>query len=90
MNNTEFVRWGNGAEDPKTAGYSRSRVPGYLTAQQFAAFIGTNQGTARDKMSGRGGAIPLGKQIDGTWFISYDDAIEYVVRHKPTTLEIDP
>jgi hypothetical protein len=70
------MAWGNGPNDTK--GYSRSKIPGYVTAQQFAAIIGTAQGTARDKMSGRGGKTPLGKEISGTWFISYEAVIEYL------------
>lgn len=82
---TEFVRWGNGGEDPLKEGYSRSKVAGYLTAQQFAAFIGRNQGTARDIMSGRRGPA-LGKQIGTTWFISYEVAIEYAIDNRLTRI----
>jgi len=71
---TEFVPWGNGGDLPG-AGYSRSKVPGYITAQQFAAFLGVVQGTARDLMSGRRGPA-LGKRIGTTWFISYEAAIQ--------------
>lgn len=71
---TEFVRWGNGSDQPG-AGYRRSKIPGYITSQQFAAFLGVNQGTARDLMRGRHGPA-LGKLIGRGWFISYETAIQ--------------
>ena len=81
MSNTEFVRWGNGGDGPE-AGYSRSLIPGYITAQQFGAFIGTNQGTARDHMSGRGGKKQWGEQFGNAWFISYKNAMEWAAEYR--------
>jgi hypothetical protein len=77
---TEWVRWGNGGEDPAKEGYHRSLIDGMLGTQQFAAFLGINQGTARDLISGRRSGTPLGKQIGNLWFISYVAAVQEAVR----------
>lgn len=77
---TEFIRWGNGGEDKINAGYSRSNIPGCMTAQQFGAMLGTNQGTARDVMSGRKDGDPIGFQVQSTWFITQDVAIDHLIK----------
>ena len=76
---TEFVKWGNGG-DPPIAGYRRSLIPGWLTAQQLAAPMGVTQGTARDLISGRRTGIPIGKFIGNTWFVSEEDLVRILIK----------
>jgi hypothetical protein len=78
---TEFVRWGNGSDKPES-GYHKSLLKGKWSAQQFAAALGVNQGSARDIMSGRRTGSPLGEQINGTWFILINIALEYLEKQQ--------
>jgi len=75
---SEFRSWGNGPNDEE--GYSRSLIQGRLTMQQFAAWIGKNQGTARGIASGRNGPA-LGKLFGKQWLITRTAAIQYAEEH---------
>jgi hypothetical protein len=55
-----------------------STVPGFITIEQFAVFLGITPGTARDKVAGRLGRYSWANKQGRTLMLSVEDALLYI------------
>ena len=73
---TRSLHLGQGAGDPRFVRISN--IPGEVTIEQFAVFLGITPGAARDKVSGRRGRMAWVKRRGNTLFVAIPDALNYI------------
>lgn len=79
---TRTLHLGQGPNDHRTVRISA--VPGYVTIEQFAIFLGITPGTARDIVHGRLNKMPWAQIHGRTILLSIPDALNYITERLST------